>query len=186
MIPERIIFVSRGISVLLCDLFRDTERECDVDSRLVGDWSVAKRDCAHLDALCTNFPKANEEKPHNPDRIAGASTGIRSWPYRRRREQQLRHFPWFFHFVSSFSSHSYSLPLPLFVYILPLQIIPFHSPRLVHLILLFLLYLHPLHQFPSATFSSLPLFNVPVDTVFSSASSVTWWAKWNEYDVERV
>lgn len=76
------------------------------------------------------FSWSERRKPRNPNRIAGVSAGVRSWPYRWRREQQLLHFPWFFHFVSSFSPHSYSLPLPLFVYILPLQIyfIPFHFP----------------------------------------------------------
>jgi hypothetical protein len=73
-------YLTRILYILLCDLFRDAERQYDVDGRQVADWSVAKCDCALLDALCTNIPKANEEKPHNPDRLAGVSAGIGSWP----------------------------------------------------------------------------------------------------------
>ena len=42
-------------------LFRDAVRQYDVDSRLVGEWLVAKGDCGLFGALCTNFPEANEE-----------------------------------------------------------------------------------------------------------------------------
>lgn len=78
--------------------------------------------------------------------------------------------------LSSFPTHSissYSLhPIPV--------------SFLVHFLLFLLLFLLYLRLFLSAAFSNFLLFTVPVGTVVCSASSVTWWAQWNEYNIQRV